>query len=677
MNTSTSIHNTLNSGATMTTSGADNKRCYACHTTNTVSAGGVVNEADLPTSGHPDGYNTPKKCTQCHDQGNFSALIVSEHNSAGSEIKTKQYATTNDSCVNCHNKTEMIISNSDPGGVKSIFASVSHYGSNKTLDSLYNTGSTSNCTYCHQNPSGTFTTEMVNASWNASIDNHTELGTNPGCINCHNSGRIHESTLTKPALTLPDSSYCQTCHNSLSKQKHNGSVDCTDCHLATNQNIHPVQYLQPGGTFKTNSPENKTSAVNCTDCHQGTGLLNAPKVQKPLNHSNDPLAGQKWNNYWTTGTSGSAQLSACNYCHGSTQHDLNALGRPSQFDGNNVVGSTISSSTYWCSSCHWQGYTSGANNYNDMVNIFIALVVPPEITGHSTYGANQSKPGYFNHSSIAKDDASCQGCHGGLTSSTNITGLLHDVSNISEESPSPPLNITLNQSIGLYDTRVDKYPESLCRNCHNSTGVLTRHHNLVDGIQINPTNGLPFSCSDCHPNIIVNGSQQQLHDSNCINCHNGTAFWGNTLGAQVNITRPHHINTSYDSANIGEPAQTRQCNVCHGSFVANYNDSHYIPSYKTSFMITPYADFKAYNATSGKYWGGCYACHQNSSSVSPVIMTQQDTHHGAISGWGRDDGIGHQTDATPGRVCTWCHLSLDVQNATVNITINGTDRNRN
>ena len=237
--------------------------------------------------------------------------------------------------------------------------------------------------------------------------------------------------------------------------------------------------------------------------------------------------------------------------------------------------------------------------------------------------------------------------------------------------PPPPVN----QSIGTYDTRVDKYTESLCRNCHNSTtlgGVPTRHHNLAALGRINTETGQPYGCQDCHPATpgVGNGV---LIDRNCVDCHNGSAFWGNTLNAHVNITRPHHIRTSNDSAGIGEPAQTRQCNFCHGSFVANYNDSHYIPSYDTSFMITPYADFKAYNETSGRYWGGCYACHQNSSSESPVVMTMHDTHHGAISGWGREGGINHQKDATPGRVCTWCHLLSNPHNATVNVTINGVE----
>jgi len=145
--------------------------------------------------------------------------------------------------VNCHNKTEMIITNNDPDGPSSEFGKVSHYGSNKTGILPYNSGGVSNCTLCHQGSSA-FSTEMVNAAWNASIDNHSELGTNPGCtnVNCHKSGRIHDSTLTKPVLVLPNSSYCQVCHTTV--QKHNGALNCTQCHLSINKNIHPVQYLQ-------------------------------------------------------------------------------------------------------------------------------------------------------------------------------------------------------------------------------------------------------------------------------------------------------------------------------------------------------------------------------------------------------------------------------------------------
>jgi len=105
---------------------------------------------------------------------------------------------------------------------------------------------------------------------------------------------------------------------------------------------------------------------------------NPSQVQKPLNHSNDPLAArneQYIQPYWVNGSD------SCQYCHGSTQHSLNALGKPSQFQGDNVVNSTISTTTSWCASCHWQGYTNGTSTLHGYVNAFLGLVPPEDHRG--------------------------------------------------------------------------------------------------------------------------------------------------------------------------------------------------------------------------------------------------------------------------------------------------------
>lgn len=252
--------------------------------------------------------------------------------------------------------------------------------------------------------------------------------------------------------------------------------------------------------------------------------------------------------------------------------------------------------------------------------------------------------------------------------------------------PPPPAN----QNIGIYDTKVTNLVEQNCRNCHNSSflgGVPTRHHNLLSRGVINPSTGAVFGCMDCHPTVTGPNGQSVLIDRNCLTCHNGSNFYANPT--KINISRPHHIDTASDGANIGQPAQNRDCKFCHGSFVANYNDGHYIPSYNTS-IITPTTHYKIYNATSGRYWGGCFACHQNNSVASPALLDQHDTHHNAING--NRTGVGHQKDSTPGYACNWCHtvnvssptgrpvgypdeLQFEIRNSTLlNIgdTLNGT-----
>lgn len=188
--------------------------------------------------------------------------------------------------------------------------------------------------------------------------------------------------------------------------------------------------------------------------------------------------------------------------------------------------------------------------------------------------------------------------------------------------PPPPVN----QKLGINDTNVSQLVEQNCRGCHNSTSsplvsgsVPTRHHYLVANNKINIITNTPYGCQDCHPSTPGQGNGV-LMDRNCINCHNGSAFYANK---NVIAGRPHHINTN--------DAKNRNCKACHGSFVDSYNDGHYVPLYNKS-EITPTTNFKVFNATSGRYWGGCFACHQPSAATSPNILSNKDNHHGEILG---------------------------------------------
>ena len=190
--------------------------------------------------------------------------------------------------------------------------------------------------------------------------------------------------------------------------------------------------------------------------------------------------------------------------------------------------------------------------------------------------------------------------------------------------PPPPAN----QNIGFYDTNISSLGPASCHAatpCHGSddTAIANRHHLLVPRGE--------WKCQDCHP---VDPSDPEGYgvviERDCIQCHNGTAWSRNP--SVVNISRPHHFNTS---------ATMRHCNDCH-SYIANYDDGHAVPFYNTS-LVTPLADYKLLNATSGRLWGGCQACHWENDTVSPVILNNHDTHHQATSGM-------------PGRQCTWCHV---------------------
>lgn len=184
--------------------------------------------------------------------------------------------------------------------------------------------------------------------------------------------------------------------------------------------------------------------------------------------------------------------------------------------------------------------------------------------------------------------------------------------------PPPPAN----QFIGAYDSSVNQLVEASCRNCHTS-GVPDRHHNLVAQGE--------YSCNNCHPVVTGPNGQSVLLDRNCVACHNGSAFYANS---NLVAGRPHHNSTW---------AQGRNCKQCHGAYVDNYNDGHYIPSYNVS-NVTPDTSYKAINSTTGKKWGGCEACHEADIRSAPEILSNADSHHTTI------------LSTTQGFSCTWCHF---------------------
>ncbi len=114
------------------------------------------------------------------------------------------------------------------------------------------------------------------------------------------------------------------------------------------------------------------------------------------------------------------------------------------------------------------------------------------------------------------------------------------------------IKITANTTTGqeltnTTDIEITTPTQEGCRYCHNNiTGtinsgvynntfgsVATRHHHLVAISAINPMTNAPYSCSDCHPSV----NNSAFIDHECLDCHNGTAFWANP--SQINPGEPH------------------------------------------------------------------------------------------------------------------------------------------
>ena len=362
------LHSGLNSGASATVD-PDNKKCWSCH-----------GDGTQPASGHPSNYKTPKTCENCHVslQGGYNPatiMKVDNHYQNGMNITTGSVS----SCLQCHNKTEMMLSVYDPEAADN----PGHYGKKRSdLGAL--SGTNGYCTYCHNSTVNGATFYV--SSGNNSIVNHSTGGNTPLCNNCHSTGRLHDSSLVKPANS--SDSYCKTCHGTKNEHK---TLYCTECHAnntdgsKAGKDVHGIKFLQKDNTFS----QGKTNAVDCTTCHQSGAVdsslgITPVKISNPLHHSDDALNGSKWGSYWAN------QADACLYCHNDTKHSATPLGRPLVWNTSYVLNTPIGTGTN-CADCHYQG----DGNYGVMSSAFTGagLNISPEITSGSWNG----KPGYYNH----------------------------------------------------------------------------------------------------------------------------------------------------------------------------------------------------------------------------------------------------------------------------------------
>ncbi|MCX9014822.1 MAG: hypothetical protein OIN89_08535 [Candidatus Methanoperedens sp.] len=617
MGNSNAIHNSLNSGVS-TSLPAENKKCWACH----------GDGSEPGASNHPAKYKTPYTCVDCHEADgtqnfgyipNNTILNVTQHFWNGTSIGT---AAVTSSCYVCHNKTGMMIGLVDPDGAGTGVNSgsnggnnsVSHYG--KKRSDYPAEGTNAYCAECHSNASTVF--PFINSA-NKTIANHSVnyASTNPDCGDCHGTGKIHNSTLYKPAFALPNSSYCITCHGTGGSatikdlERHNGSsgLNCTQCHLNSTGSIHPVRYLQQDGSTWATS---KTNAVNCTTCHQDSGLGGfgtAPIIPTPMNHSTDTFAGGN-----------TSQQSSCDYCHGtSALHNTSGLGIITNVIGSNTVRMSLDNSQ-WCANCHYAGAPDYAGT--------LFSPEPPEILNASGLvpATSSDGTGFANHSGYlgsGYNDTNCKSCHdnsldGGATS----------------------LNLSHNLGIGVAGG-----PN--CTACHNAgqssptPGALVNVSAMGDSGSIHSglNSGASATvsaenkkCWACHGD----GTEPSGHPGKyktpyaCVDCHepDGTQNLGYTPSAVLNVTQHFWNGTS-----IGTAAVTSSCYVCHN---------------KTGMMVglTLDPDGVSNNVNSGENGGNnsvshygkkrsdypaegtnayCAECHSNASTVFPFINNANKT----------------------------------------------------
>jgi hypothetical protein len=208
--------------------------------------------------------------------------------------------------------------------------------------------------------------------------------------------------------------------------------------------------------------------------------------------------------------------------------------------------------------------------------------------------------------------------------------------------PPPPVN----QNLGIDDGVFNNLNEAECRVCHEDSSItgdtsnVDRHHLRMGTIVPDPNsapNGDPgdtFECLTCHTLIWNPVTQAYEFDEfrDCTVCH-----------AQIpGEASVHHLTAT---------AQGGHCVACHGDFVNDFDDGHFIPSYDPS-LVTPWPSGKPNAGPNGE--GNCNFCHDTGTGTSDpgidpgtgvLVYRNAETHH--LTGFVLD-----------GAKCTWCHNVL-------------------
>jgi hypothetical protein len=552
--------------------------------------------------------------------------------------KTGVYSYTNDvhrnlTCKDCHGDWTYIKSNLTVGGgagipkIKSCYDCHPKDNNNLTqISTLVNLtpGTGTNINVTGKNISVYSYNYSTGAPLTAHKGTESSLIASVPCVVCH--GPAHNISKPDPLPAnrnnITEDSQCTACHTTYTEHNSSnttsGGVNCTLCH---SQDAHTIKVFAQNASYISLNRNNPNPARgNCTNCHQNATFFpvlkaqpmaggytgrNPPQVTFPLNHSNDPNAGQKWNQtpgYWNN----SNQLTWCRYCHGNTTHYAIALGRPSLFAGNNTVNSTISSSSSWCASCHWQGYSSGVKTYNDTASTFNfpdeSLLVPPEITGNASFWPT-SNPAYYNHSGFSDyNDSTCNYCHGNSTLST-ITGFMHNVA----ASGGPN-----------------------CTNCHdiNGSGAPQDKRITVSSMKLG-----------VHKNLNSNAASSTSLDpinKACWACHGDGS---EPAGHPPTNKTPKNCNN----------------NDCHSLSQSQYNEPMVYSHFQNASLNGNPNNVTNYNLTTTEQ---CQNCHINS-----LVITDNYTDLALVSHYASKDNLIESFK------CTYCHLVKNNSEAWGNATL--------
>jgi len=614
INNSGYIHYNLNNNSNTGTLDTANRMCWACHTNNSLSSDNVVNESEMP-KGHPDGYNAPKICTDCHDSTvKFGADLISEHIPTGTGIQTTY------SCVQCHNNSirpfidtqTNLTSNTNMTDPDFNMGRVSHYADTSELqssgiDSIY-------CLNCHNDP-----VEGLKYGLAYQNDRHGILE----CRECHRSetdptpiANLHAANLkNEPAFYNDElNNSCVGCHPSSSwfvgsHGDNAAEVNCLNCHVNKTTSIIYKKTIAPGirntnTVFHTNGSKSTTypkalvpgnisldrgtleyTRSQCTICHDGAVDHNPTGECAACHASNNERS--TWHSTNIAGGGGPDCIS-CHDIGGGAVHKVDASVIASGIHG--LLNNKTSNPNEVCWGCHQTGGTepTGMGDRYDTPYICtdchlessldVGLYNAPIVAEHFKSGLDiLAVTGAVNNVS------SCLGCH-------------QDVSEMILPNNDAENGTFDTDGNGIYGGSTNPYHygkirtdmvvgiETNCSYCHQSTSEFNGVFQDISNIDITHNGGK--SCFICHrEEASVDG---RIHDSSligggggaCIECHSvsGSATVINegdlgghmnintTIGGNNNLTSEDCMACHFDNPHSGPDAtNTYYCADCHTS----------------------------------------------------------------------------------------------------------------
>ena len=506
-----------------------NQSCWVCHFENGMNA-----------DKHSMLKDTPYLCYDCHNKagGPFSnvsdAPEVHNHFKNGTSISAYwNRPTDSDSCMDCHNQSEMFYPFTENDTYRTNFSITSHYGDNRTdlVDMCENNdNNTEYCSYCHVNDTPFMQFENIIVNITHGGDTHCDV--------CHGTGRLHGNNATR----VITSGNCTDCHALYGANRTKYMVEYEINVTAMNQGVHAnvndnmtlVASAQPindpnnsmcwgchvpGGAYpETGHNETFNNyAYLCYECHNGTyAYQNVSNATAVYNHFKGGIN-------ITANTNATTNSTSCGYgCHnlstmkvpgfdasGNATYRVNmsqashyAISRP---DIANVSGGYSD-----CTWCH-------RNSTNEFISIFL-YEGPPNYTANITHATKTSGcivMGCHNRGRIHDSNLSipptlnwseqCESCHFGLDDSEAYVN-----ETMFDASVHGGLNCTMCHIDTHIDHPIEDYTWKWCECCHS--------------YQADPINESDRHNVTTTPSTYSVGGTNVLDITDCTTCHNATAY---------------------------------------------------------------------------------------------------------------------------------------------------------